>query len=94
MKKFIFGALIGAGIALLYAPETGARTRSLLRDKSNRLKNDMTDFMDSKKRHIANKTEGYKAKARRWADDIKEKMSHDDAEMHESEMASHGAANI
>jgi gas vesicle protein len=74
MKKFIFGALVGAGIALLYAPASGARTRSLLRDKSKKLANDTTDMIESKSRHLKNKMEGVKAKARNLADKVKESL--------------------
>jgi len=74
MKKFIFGALVGAGIALLYAPATGRRTRSLLRDKGKKLANDTADMIDSKSRHLKNKMEGVKAKARDIADKVKEAL--------------------
>jgi gas vesicle protein len=74
MRKFVFGALVGAGIALLYAPMTGRRTRSLLRDKGKKLANDTEDLIESKSRHLKNKMEGYKAKARDIADKVKEKL--------------------
>ena len=86
MKKFIFGALIGAGLALLYAPATGARTRSLLRDKGKKLANDTTELIDSKSRHLMNKMEGVKAKARNWADKVKDSLptsDHMDHRRHE-----------
>src|SRR5256885_16780775 len=51
MRNFLLGALCGAGVALLYAPMTGRRTRALLRDKATRVTNDTTDFIDAKKRH-------------------------------------------
>jgi gas vesicle protein len=74
MRKFIFGALVGAGIALLYAPATGRRTRSLLRDKGNKLANDASDLIDSKATHIKNKVEGMKAKARQMAERVKDSL--------------------
>jgi gas vesicle protein len=64
MKKFIWGLLIGAGAALLYAPATGATTRSRIRDKANKLANDTTEFVEGKTQHLMNKMEGVKAKAR------------------------------
>jgi len=33
----LFGAIIGGGIALLYAPKSGKETRQLIRDKSGNL---------------------------------------------------------
>ena len=74
MKKFIFGALVGAGIALLYAPATGRRTRSLIRDKGKKLANDATDMVESKSTHLKNKMEGVKARARSFADKVKEAL--------------------
>lgn len=74
MRKFIFGALVGAGIAILYAPATGRRTRSLLRDKGKKLANDTADMIDAKSRHLKNKMEGVKAKARDLADKVKESL--------------------
>ncbi len=67
MKKLVLGALVGAGVALLYAPATGRRTRSLIRDKAVKVGNDVSGFVGSKQRHLANKVEGYRAKARSMA---------------------------
>ena len=74
MRGFIFGALIGAGIALLYAPATGRRTRSLIRDKGKRLANETTDLIEAKTTHLKNKMEGVKAKARDIADKVRESL--------------------
>ena len=54
------GAAVGAGAALLYAPVTGSRARSLIRDKFVKSWNDVSDFAESKGRHLANKAKGYK----------------------------------
>lgn len=75
MKSFIFGALVGAGVALLYAPATGRRTRSMIKDKATSLKNDIEDFAESKGRHLTNKMQGYRAKARKAGEMLREKMS-------------------
>jgi gas vesicle protein len=72
MKKFLIGAMMGAGLALLYAPMTGAQTRAKIRDKANGLTNDMTDLVEQKTKHMSNKMEGYKAKVRTVVDQIKE----------------------
>ena len=74
MKKFLYGALIGAGVALLYAPASGRSTRSKIRDKAVGLGNDATDFVNSKKQHLTNKMEGVKAKVRGMADHMKDMM--------------------
>jgi len=38
IAAFVLGGLVGAGIALLMAPQSGQETRSVIRDKSVELK--------------------------------------------------------
>ena len=40
---FLAGALIGAGVALLLAPQSGAETRSMLRDYAGRAKDELRE---------------------------------------------------
>ena len=60
LAGFAIGALVGAGIALLYAPRSGKETRKLIADKGRELKGKATDaiedgrnFIDGKKAEIA-----------------------------------------
>ena len=41
---FLAGALIGAGVALLFAPQPGMELRGRLRDYANRAKDDLVDM--------------------------------------------------
>jgi gas vesicle protein len=41
-SAFLTGALIGAGVALLFAPQAGTELRGRLRDYANRAKEDLT----------------------------------------------------
>ena len=43
MAAFLAGAFIGAGIALLLAPQSGAETRNLLRTYANRARDEMAE---------------------------------------------------
>jgi gas vesicle protein len=52
------GAMIGAAAALLYAPETGSATRARIKDQGAKAWHDMTDFAESKGRHLRNKMQG------------------------------------
>jgi gas vesicle protein len=45
-SAFMAGALIGAGVALLFAPQPGSELRDLLRNYTNRAKDDLDDLMD------------------------------------------------
>ena len=42
-SAFVTGALIGAGVALLFAPQTGRELRDMLGDYANRTKDDLLD---------------------------------------------------
>jgi len=42
-SAFMAGALIGAGIALLFAPQPGSELRGLLRNYANRAKEDLVE---------------------------------------------------
>jgi gas vesicle protein len=43
MSAFLAGALIGAGMGLLFAPQPGSELRGMLRDYANRTKVDLID---------------------------------------------------
>lgn len=42
-SAFLAGALIGAGVALLFAPKTGSELRGMLGNYANRAKDDLVD---------------------------------------------------
>ena len=42
-SAFLAGALIGAGVALLFAPQRGAELRGMMRDYANRTKDDLME---------------------------------------------------
>jgi gas vesicle protein len=46
LAGFFVGALVGAGIALLFAPRSGAQMRGLLRDCAARAKNELDEAVD------------------------------------------------
>ena len=46
MSTFIVGALVGAGVALLFAPQAGAQMRVLLRDYTARAKDELDEAVD------------------------------------------------
>ena len=46
LSVFLTGALIGAGVALLFAPQAGEQMRGLLRDYAARAKDELDDVVD------------------------------------------------
>ena len=42
-SAFVAGALIGAGVALLFAPQTGSELRGMLSNYANRAKDDLIE---------------------------------------------------
>jgi gas vesicle protein len=53
------GAVIGGVLGLMFAPQSGRRTRALIRDKSVKYSHDVVDYAGKKSRHVANKAKGY-----------------------------------
>ena len=49
---FAVGAIIGAGVALLYAPQSGKETRKLLARKGKQLRNKAQDTVESAQEFI------------------------------------------
>jgi gas vesicle protein len=52
------GALVGAGVALLYAPCSGKETRKLLKRRAGQLKDKAADVLEDAKETIQSAKEG------------------------------------
>ena len=59
LMALLCGAMAGMAMGVLCAPESGAATRSRLRDKANHYWHEVTDFAEGKGRHLRNKAKGY-----------------------------------
>ena len=46
LSAFFTGALVGAGVALLFSPQSGAQMRGLLRDYAARAKDELDEVVD------------------------------------------------
>jgi gas vesicle protein len=55
LTAFAIGALVGAGVALLFAPHSGKETRELLAQKAHELKEKAGDIIDKAKEKITEK---------------------------------------
>jgi gas vesicle protein len=73
MRTFLFGLILGAVAGVMYAPATGNRTRSLVRDKVTRYRNDTADFLDRKSRDLSNRMQGVRHKAADAMETVRER---------------------
>lgn len=46
LSAFATGALVGAGVALLFAPQSGSKLRGLLRDYTARANDELNEALD------------------------------------------------
>ncbi len=53
---FLFGLLVGAGAALLFAPQSGEETRRVIKDRSRQLRDDAQSKAEEWREHVE---EGY-----------------------------------
>lgn len=67
-RSFLFAMTLGAIAGILFAPDSGRRSRALIRDKAIKYGKDTQHFVDRKSKHMANKMRGY-------AHDVKEVVS-------------------
>lgn len=66
----VLGGVVAGGICgLLFAPQSGRRTRSMIKDKSVKYSHDVGDFAGKKSRHVANKAKGLVHEARTFFSD-------------------------
>jgi gas vesicle protein len=52
LKGLLFGAVIFGAIALFTAPQSGAETRQMIREKSEALRDQATDAMENTREQI------------------------------------------
>lgn len=52
MSAFLAGAFIGAGVALLFAPQTGTQLRSTLRRYAGKAQEQISDVMEQGKEYV------------------------------------------
>jgi len=57
------GAVVGAGAALLLAPQSGRATRKLIADKTTKCTNTTRDLVEGKTKHLKNKMQGLRHQA-------------------------------
>jgi gas vesicle protein len=74
ITAFIIGGLIGAGVALLMAPQSGHETRSMLKNRGEEIRDRATEMAHEK-------THETKQRAERAMDDLAERTKRSTEEM-------------
>lgn len=75
MTGFMFGAVVGAGIALLLAPATGEETRRRLKESASRLRDNADDAMNQVKERFDEARHGVQDMAREAREGVKGEYS-------------------
>jgi gas vesicle protein len=74
VKWFLIGALAGAAVAMLYAPQSGERTRRDLSRRAKRIRRDVGDRFDEVRDEVAEKGRRIKASAEELADNVRHEV--------------------
>ncbi len=73
-KWFLFGAVLGAGLGLLFAPQSGERTRREISRRAKRLQQDAEDSFDDVVEEVGNRGRKAKARVEEWAEDVADEV--------------------
>lgn len=74
VKWFLFGAVLGAGLGLLFAPQSGERTRRDISNRARKLKEEAGDRFEDLTDEIETRGRKIKAKVEDWADEVKHEV--------------------
>ena len=73
--SFVLGALVGAGIALLFAPKTGAETQEELMDQARKLRSAAEDRVREAQRQLEERLDDVRDGVSSRYEDVKEAVS-------------------
>jgi len=74
VKWFLIGALVGAGVALLYAPQSGERTRREIARRAKRARRDVEDKFEEVRDEVTERGRKLKASAQELAENVREEV--------------------
>ncbi|MES2123942.1 MAG: YtxH domain-containing protein [Gemmatimonadota bacterium] len=70
VKWFLAGAILGAGLGLLFAPQDGERTRRDISRKARKLRAEAADRFEELTDEVESKTKKVKASVEDWVEDV------------------------
>jgi len=74
VKWFLAGAILGAGLGLLFAPQAGARTRRDISKRARKLRADAEAQFDELTEEVEARGKQVKAKVEEWAGDVADEV--------------------
>lgn len=75
MGSFVLGALVGAGLALLFAPKSGAETQADLKEHARKLRTAAEGRVRDAQRELEDRLEDVREGVQTRFDDVKEAVS-------------------
>jgi len=72
LGSFVLGALVGAGLALLFAPQSGEETQGELKERALKLKSAAEDRLQDAQRTLEDRLDGARSGVRDRVDSVKE----------------------
>jgi len=75
LGSFVLGALVGAGLALLFAPKTGAETQDELKEHARKLRSSAEERVREAQRQLEEKLDDVREGVQTRFEDVKEAVS-------------------
>ncbi|MEO5826216.1 MAG: YtxH domain-containing protein [Gemmatimonadales bacterium] len=70
LKWFVYGALLGAGLGILFAPKSGEETRDELSRRARRMKEDASEKLEALVEEVETRGRAIKGTVEDWAGDV------------------------
>jgi len=76
LAGLVVGGLIGAAIMMIYAPQSGAKTRKLLRKKAMALRNQASETAEDARERAEEALDAAVERAREASDELRDRVEH------------------